>query len=471
MRKSLIFILKVAIAVAVAIWLADRPGLVTIDWQGTLIEIPFGIAVLGLLVLMALAALSYHFWRALVKVPSTIKRAQTGSRREQGYKAVTQGLVAVAAGDPETAKKLTEKANKLLDDPPMTLLLSAQTAQLNGDDKAASGYFDALRQRPETEFLGLRGLLTQAMQDGDDLRALKLAQRAKVLRPTSAWVLTTTFQLEVRLRRWAEAHETLNAAIKNKAIEVGIGKQYKAAIMIERSREEEARSDLPAAKEHAHTAVVLAPNFVPAIVREAKLMLAAGRGDKAARMIEKAWAQTPHRVLADAYVGLKADEDPLNRVKRVEKLYRLRPEHPESLLALGSAEYAAKLWGTARSHLSKVAELEPTRRVFRKLADLELAENNDSEAARAWLAKAEGAPLEATWVCSVCGTTQSQWSAICGRCGAFATLEWRSPSGQRVEPEPPVTAALAAPTDTEPRALPVPHDPPSVRPAIEAHSP
>ena len=470
MRNSLFFILKVAIVVAAAVWLAERPGRVTIDWQGAVIEIPFGIAVLGLLILMAAAALAYHLWRVLAKAPTSIDRARKSGRREQGYKAVTQGLVAVAAGDPESAKRLTDKANKLLDDPPMTLLLSAQTAQLEGDDKAASAYFDALRQRPETEFLGLRGLLTQAMKDGDDLRALKLAQRAKALRPTSPWVLSTTFQLEVRLRRWTEAHATLNAAIKHKAIEVEPGKRFKAAIMIERSREEEAREDMAGAKEHAHAAVSLAPYFVPAVVREAKLIATAGKPDKAARLIEKAWSNEPHRILAEAYAALHREEDALSRVRRIEKLYRLKPDHPESLLALGVAEYGAKLWGTARSHLSKVSDLEPTRRVYRKLADLELAENDDGAAARKWLALAEGAPLEATWVCGTCGTTHARWSAICGRCGAFATLEWRSPSGRRMDATP-IAAARAALEDGTPKALPEPQEPPAVRQAIEAHTP
>ncbi len=37
-------------------------------------------------------------------------------------------------------------------------------------------------ERPETEFLGLRGLIMQAIKDGDEDEALRLTRRAKELR-------------------------------------------------------------------------------------------------------------------------------------------------------------------------------------------------------------------------------------------------------------------------------------------------
>ena len=82
-----------------------------------------------------------------------------------GYRALTQGMVAVAAGDAEEAQKLARKADALLAEPPLTLLLSAQAAQLNGDETARpQRYFTAMLDRAETEFLGLRGLIMQALK-------------------------------------------------------------------------------------------------------------------------------------------------------------------------------------------------------------------------------------------------------------------------------------------------------------------
>src|SRR5207244_3592662 len=83
-----------------------------------------------------------------------------------GYRALTQGMVAVAAGDAEEAQRQARKADVLLAEPPLTLLLSAQAAQLGGDEDAARRFFSEMLNRPETEFLGLRGLLMQAGRGG-----------------------------------------------------------------------------------------------------------------------------------------------------------------------------------------------------------------------------------------------------------------------------------------------------------------
>ena len=50
------------------------------------------------------------------------------SKRRRGYKALSQGMVAVAAGDAGEAARLARRADGLLNDPPLTLLLSAQAA-------------------------------------------------------------------------------------------------------------------------------------------------------------------------------------------------------------------------------------------------------------------------------------------------------------------------------------------------------
>src|SRR5208337_2920792 len=131
-----------------------------------------------------------------------------------GYRALTQGMVAVAAGEPREAQRFARRADLLLADPPLTLLLSAQAAQLDGDDAAAKKFFSAMLDRAETEFLGLRGLINQALRSGDRGTALYLAERAMVLRPNTGWVVESLFDLEVRQVRWEAAWKTLTQVAK-----------------------------------------------------------------------------------------------------------------------------------------------------------------------------------------------------------------------------------------------------------------
>lgn len=446
MRPTLFLILKIGLAVALAVWLANRPGQVQIQWQGFVYEAPVGILFLIVFALMGIAALIYRYWRGIIGAPGAFGRARSGSRRESGYRALTNGMVAVAAGDPDAARRFAKKADMLLDEPPLTMLLSAQAAQLTGDEQAATRYFEAMLDRRETEFLGLRGLINQALKRDDRVKALALIDRARGLRPSTAWVHIAAFDLEVRQRKWAEALTSLATAVKAGAIDGATGRRHKAAILIERSRESESAGDTIAALDHAHKAAALMPDFAPAVIREARLLAGSGKTKNAIRLLEKAWAQAPHTALAQAFLEIApAGESALDRMQRLDRLYRAQPEATAMLPVLGEAALAAKLWGSARGHLTKALSAAPSRRIYRLLAELETGEHDDAVAARNWLTKAEEAPNDPAWVCESCGTAETVWAVLCRQCDGFDTLAWRSPSDTQLPaPAPKVSAPVPA---------------------------
>src|SRR3546814_8129927 len=102
------------------------------DWSSDLCSSDLGLAVL---LFAAADALLYRLVRAILGTPRRIGRALSAKRRKGGYKALSQGMVAVAAGDAQEAARWSRRADDLLEDPPLTLLLSAQAAQLNGDER------------------------------------------------------------------------------------------------------------------------------------------------------------------------------------------------------------------------------------------------------------------------------------------------------------------------------------------------
>ena len=454
MRRSLWFLVKVAVLVAIAVWLAGTEGQVEVTWLGYEVIAPFGVFALVVVVLMVLTVVLYRLWRGVRRAPAAIGRNRAAGRRDRGYRALTSGMVAVAAGDADTARRQARRADSLLHDPPLTMLLSAQAAQLNGDDSAARQYFEAMLKRREMEFLGLRGLLTQALRDGDQVGALRLAQRARGLRPETPWLLRTSFDLEVRLRRWAEALHTLAQAERRHVFPAEELRRYRAAILVERSREAEAGGEAATALELAHQAVAALPGFVPAVTREARLLMRTDHRRKAGKLLERAWMRQPHPDLAAAYrdLGGGDEEEPLARVKRFERLQGLAEDDPVGLAVLGEAELEAQLWAAARTHLTRAEEMAPSRRVYRLLAELEVAENNDPTAARDWLTRAEQAPPDPAWVCESCGAIARVWTALCSNCGSFCTLTWRSPALAVHLPSPdaplelpPMQAAATAP--------------------------
>jgi HemY protein len=451
----------IAVLIAGAVFVADRPGSVEVVWQGWRIDTSVAVLVLGIALIGALAAALFHVLRKIVGGPGAFMRARRERRRRDGYRALTQGMVAVAAGDAEEAHKFARKADVLLAEPPLTLLLSAQAAQLKGDEQAAKKYFTAMLDRAETEFLGLRGLLMQALRGGDERTALKLAERAKALRPRTPWVLSSLFELQARAGQWDAAEATLAEAAKRKALPPGDGRHHRAVLLHEKSRAAEAQGDQREALQHAAKAHALDPAFTPATLRYASLLSVSGRKRPALKALENGWRAAPHPAIAEAYGALLAEEAPLARVKHFERLAAQNPGHPESHIAQAEAARAARLWGEARRHLeaagaSSAADAPPpTPRLCRMMAELEEAQHQDQAAARAWLARAAAtSALDPTYVCAACGAESPGWAPLCPACRAFASLRWRVP-GTAIAAATGEVPRLAAGTGLMP-PLPVP---------------
>ncbi len=456
MIRGVLGLLVFAALVAVAVFFADHPGQVEIVWQGWQVTTSVGVLVAAAVLAALLVTLLFWIVSRMVGSPRVFLRRRRERRRRSGYRALTQGMVAVAAGDPHEAQRYARKAEALLADPPLTLLLSAQAAQLEGDDTAAKKFFTAMLDRPETEFLGLRGLLNQALQMGDQGAALRLTQRAMTLRPGTPWVVQSLFDLEAREGRWGAAHQTLAQAVKRRTIPRERARHHRGVILYELGRAAMANGDRRRGINLTAHAQGLAPDLATPAAHHARLLLDDRRTRPAAKAVERAWRTAPHPELAQVYGAIHAGEPPLARVKCVERLAAQNPGARESYLALAEAALDAQLWGEARRHLDKALTAAaalpiakpassnprssraagdgeggglagPTPRLCLLMARLEEAEHGVGGGMREWLDRAVTAMPDPRYVCTSCGGESLEWRSLCSHCSSFDTLAWRTP--------------------------------------------
>jgi HemY protein len=428
MLRFLLYVIEVAIVVAIAVWLADRPGQVSLHWQGWRIETSVGVLALAVFLLVVVAAGAFAMWRWLRRRPREWSMRRRLNRQEAGLRALSDGLVAIAAGDPENARKQTRRAGSLLDHAPVTLLLEAQTAQIAGDEAAARATFERMTQSAETEFLGLRGLITDALREGDDARALGYARRAYALKPRTPWVVDSMVALLSRAGEWREAQRLIEESQKSSRTTNAQARRQQAALLTERARAARDAGAAADAYAQARKANELDPSLVPAAGLLAQLVAGDGRVRRARKSVEKSWPQAPHPHLRDVYLDLLDPEAGLlDRHKAVEALVRPNPNHPESRMALARSALDARLWGTARVQLEELQEMAPTAGVYRLRARLADEDEEDPTTPAEWLERAANADSDPAWVCGDCGTVADDWSAVCGHCGAFATLSWVQP--------------------------------------------
>ena len=450
MFRALLFLGLLVIVSGLAVWLADNPGDVSMRWQGYRIDTTFGVMVGVVALVAATVAVLYRMWLILRRAPEQIGRYRREHKRQRGYMALSSGMVAVAAGDAEEANRHARRAEVLLDDPPLNMLLSAQAAQLSGDDQAAARFFESMLDNPETEFLGLRGLLNQAMARDAWDEALGLARRAYRLRPRSGWVAGQLLDLQVRNGQWADAQLTLEQARRVGAVAADSVDRRGAVLAHLRGLEAQAAGDDPEALRQVRRAHEVDPGFVPAAVRLARLHIARNKPKRALAAVQKAWERNPHPDLIALYRDIKAPNDAIAWVKTLKELTAVRPDHPEGLVALARAELEANLWGESRRHLKEAGDDDPPARVCRLLAELEEREHGDLDRARVWLVRASAADPDPAWCCEACGNAVAQWVPTCAKCASFDSHVWRTPAHVVGVTGPVPVAAMTGPTETAP---------------------
>jgi HemY protein len=454
--RTLMWFAIAIVAMVAAVWLAERPGTVTAEWQGWRLDSSVGAILVALVVLILISIGGWLLYRWIVGAPFTLLEGWGESRKKRGYRALTQGLAAVAAGDAVEAQKNARKAEQLLGEPALTLLLSAQAAQLAGDRDGAQRAFTAMLDDEHTAFLGLRGLITQALREGNQAKALSYAERAFKLRPQTPWVVHSLFDMQAQTGQWKAAQETLDSGQRRKVVDNDKGRTLKALLLVERSRAAEQDRHSADALMLARDAFALAPERIAVTRRFAELLVRAGDSRRAMKILERGWALSPHPDLTRLYLEASGEHDPLKRIGVVRRLVAQNENDIESHLALAQASLDAALWGEARRHLEIAGGTSPSVRVCRMMAEVEERAGSGQDKVHEWLARATDAPADRAWRCTACAAQHENWRSVCESCGAFGTLQWRAPGtfGQVLPPE--VRAELEFAGNSKPAQVPLP---------------
>ena len=420
-------LIYIAILVAIAFgfaWLADRPGEVTLVWQGQRIETDLITVIVGLGALLIAALLVIWLIGAILKTPSAISSFFSRRRRERGWRALSQGMIAAGAGDPTTTSKLANEARKILGGEPLALLLEAQSAQLSGNRAAARQAFEDMLLSPDTRLLGLRGLFIEAQRYGDTTAARHFAAEANRAAPKVAWAGQALMEFQAQAQDWVGALETLDRNTRNKVIDRTQSKRLRAVLMTARAMAIE-QGEPELARAIAVEAHSLAPDLVPAAIVAGRLLTRNGDIKRSARVLEATWKLNPHPEIAEAYAHVRPGDSTLDRLNRVKDLVRVRAHHAECSFAIANAALDAGDFAAARSAMQPLLAQGATRRACLFMADIEEAEHNDEGKIREWLSRAVRAPRDATWVAD--GFVSDHWAPVSPVTGRIDAFEWKVP--------------------------------------------
>lgn len=432
--KVLLFLVIVATLTLGAGILLDTGGGIRIaaaDYEFTLgplqALITFLVMVVLVWLLMKLVGLIVAVFRFLNGDETAISRYFDRNRERKGFQALSEGLMALAAGEGRLALNRAIKAEKYLAEPHLTTLLVAQAAEAAGDTRRATEAYKELLGSETTRFVAIRGLLRQKLAEGDTDTAQKLAAKALELKPRHEETQDILLKLQAESRDWKGARATLGAKLKAGVLPKDVYRRRDAVLALQQAQGVMDEGASIEAREAAIEANRQSPDLIPAAAMAARALADKGDRKGATRVLKKAWDAKPHPDLAAAFADIEPAETPDQRLKRFRTLVANHPDHEETRLLMAELNIAAEDFPEARRALGDVVEKHPTQRALAIMAAIERGEGADEAVVRGWLAKALTAPRGPQWCCDKCHAVHAKWDPICDNCGGFDTLSWREP--------------------------------------------
>ncbi|WP_238366435.1 heme biosynthesis protein HemY [Mesobacterium pallidum] len=475
--KVMIFIALVAALTYGAGWLMQTEGGIQVTVAGT--EYTLGplqsviaavVIVVGVWLLLKLAGFLVATIRFINGDETAISRYFDRNRERKGYKALSEGMMALASGEGQLAMTKAAKAERFLNRSDLTDLMTAQAAEMVGDRKKAEEVYKRLVQDDKTRFVGVRGIMKQRLSEGDTETARQLAEKAIALRPRHEETQDTLLRLQAQANDWAGARKTLATKLKTGTLPRDVHKRRDAVLALSEAKGVLDEGKSIEAQEAAIAANKASPDLIPAACMAARSYIAKGNKRHATRILTKAWQVHPHPDLAAAFAEIEPDETPEARLKRFVALTKHYPESAETRLVKAELHIAAEDFPGARRALGDLPDKAPDARALTLMAAIERGEGASDTVVKGWLARALTAPRGPAWVCDNCHNIQGEWTPVCTNCQSFDTLSWKTPphadmaNATGVAMLPLIVGALedkgaAAPAPVAPRPTTPPSEP------------
>lgn len=410
-------------------WIADRPGDISLVWQGQSYQTTLIVAITALVALVALVMAFWWVIRTLWTSPHSVRRFFRARKRDRGYQALSTGLIAAGAGNALLARKMSARARGLIraDQEPLIRVLDAQTALIEGRYDEARRLYQEMSDDPETRELGLRGLYVEANRLGAHEAARQYAETAAEHAPYLPWAAKATLEYRCRAGHWDDAIRLLDQQRIANVLDRHEADRLKAVLLTARAQDQ-LEAEPAAARDSALKALKLAKDLVPAAIVAAKAYVREENLRKAASTLEQVWKIEPHPEIAAAYLRARSGDSAADRLKKAEKLEALKPNNYESLLTVAEAALDAQDFKRARSKAEAAARMGSRERVYLLLADIEEAETGDQGRIRHWMGQALKAPRDPSWVAD--GHVSDRWMPISPVTGRLDAFEWKMPFDQ-----------------------------------------
>jgi HemY protein len=425
MARFVLFLILLVPIVMAGNWLVAHPGVVDIHWLGYDIELHVAaLATLVFLIVLVITAVVLMLWQ-LASWPERRRARRRYRTLARGLNQLTHGITALALGDEKHAEAAIKKAVALLPNEPLPQLLTAQLLQRQGKQDAARTQLRALLKHASTSMLASKRLIEQHVEQQEWDAAAALAEQIYSDTPNERWVVLTLLDLYARqgntrgMLALSEGFQWKSPLSKDERNHFAGLAYYLQSQATENERNERT------ALRHA---VGFAPDFLPALVDYARLLIVSGEARQARKWLLTAWLKQPRAMLIDPILQSLEAAAPKAQSRLLKPFLNHGESHEHALLRAAHA-LAMSDPATAETALEEAIGLYESREACLQMAEAEKLLRGE-EAANRWMARAMRAPASEAWICHHCGTSHEVWAPHCHGCGAFDTLAFMRPEAR-----------------------------------------
>ncbi len=422
--SRLIFYIALSLIISMAgAWLISLPGTLTIDVGGYRMQPGLGASIFALIALIIISIAIWAIIRRIIETPKKLAKLNAQRRKNIGTQALSDGFIALQAGDNINALKLAKEAKSRLEKNGAAKLLEAKANLALGDLGQAAEHYKALISDEKTAQAALNGLFEQAkIQKRDDV-AITFAKKAFSIEPKSTWAKTAVFDDLTKNENFEDALKLITLKkFPNKLERDKI--QRKRTILNTAIAQKNEETNPDKAFLHANAALKLSPNFVPAALIAAHILINKNQIRKSSSLLKRVFNATKHPHIGTLYINAQSGAAAIEKLKRAKELLSEKPKEQTAAILLAQSAANAYEWTYAKDILADFIDNNPTQAICVLMAKIEEGLNETGKS-RNWLSRAITAPRDATWVAN--SIHSDEWEPISPLNGKLDAFKWQIP--------------------------------------------
>lgn len=371
MRRFILFLLALLIAVWAGVKISIDPGYMLIAYQQWTIEMPLWFAIITGILIFVLLYFCFRFVQAIGILPERLKNWSVQRHNRHAVQLTNQGVLALAAGEWRVAEKKLLRADVHNELRWLNYIMAAQAAQeLGAPDRRDNYLQQALRISPKTEVaVGLCQAHYQLKQRQFE-QAQATLRRLLQVAPRQKYLIELLAQVYIELRAWDELLELITLAQKYKTLDAN------EIVLLQQKTYQGLLAK--AAQQTSHVQVLQSiwqqlprhlqsnPQLIHDYVKYLQTKSANNEAEEVLRKyLQKNW--DPNLVY-DYGVIISTHVD--KQLATAESWLKHHEQDPQLLLTLGRLCLQNQLWGKARSYLETSLLQKPVPETFLVLAKL-----------------------------------------------------------------------------------------------------